>query len=66
MLIFDDRVIGGNVQRRVAAWLTDEFGYEVRRAAIVVHPDIKDAVDWYEDVLDGEFNFPWGGKRGRS
>mgnify|MGYP001024209992 CR=1 FL=1 len=66
ILIFDDRVIGGNIQRRVADWLTTEFGHEVRRAALVVHPDTKDSVDWYEDVLDINFYFPWGGRLGRA
>lgn len=66
ILIFDDRVIGGNIQRRVAEWLTTELGHEVRRAALVVHSDIKDSIDWYEDVLDVDFNFPWGGRLGRA
>jgi hypothetical protein len=65
ILIFDDRVIRGHVQSRVAQWLT-ELGHEVRRAAIVVHPDAVTSVSWYEDVQDGEFSFPWGGRRGRA
>lgn len=66
VLIFDDRVIGGNVQRRVAAWLRDELGHDVRRAALVVHPAAKHSVDWYEDEIEGEFSFPWGNQHGRS
>lgn len=66
VLVFDDRVVGGNMQTKVAAWLKDELGFDVRRAAIVVHPQASAQVDWYEDVLDGEYAFPWGGSRGRS
>jgi hypothetical protein len=66
ILIFDDRVIRGNVQSRVAQWLRDELGHEVRRAAIVVHPDAASSIDWYEDTQDAEFSFPWGGRRGRA
>lgn len=66
ILLFDDRVIGGNVQRKVASWLQDELGHEVRRAAIVVHPDAASSVDWYEDVQECDFHFPWGGPRGRA
>ncbi len=66
ILIFDDRVIGGNIQRRVADWLRDELGHEVRRAAIVVHSDVQSAVNWFENVNDQKFNFPWGGRRGRA
>lgn len=65
VLIFDDRAIGGNVQRMVADRLRAK-GHEVRRAAIVVHPDIKNSVDWFEDAYNGDFAFPWGGRRGRS
>lgn len=66
ILIFDDRVIGGTVQRSVAEWLRDTLGHEVKRAAIVVHPSAQSEVDWYEDVTDAEFTFPWGGRRGRA
>jgi hypothetical protein len=66
ILILDDRVIAGNMQRKVAEWLTDELGHEVRRAAIVVHPDAAASVNWYEEIQSGEFTFPWGGRRGRA
>lgn len=66
ILIFDDRVISGDTQSRVAQWLRDELGHEVRRAAIVVHPEVASSVDWYEDVQDIDFSFPWGGRRGRA
>lgn len=66
ILIFDDRVIRGNLQLRVAQWLMDELGHDVKRAAIVVHPEAATSVDWYEDIKSVEFNFPWGGRRGRA
>ncbi|MFD5845682.1 SIR2 family protein [Streptomyces chartreusis] len=63
-LIFDDRVIGGRVQAGVSELLT-KLGYEVKRAALVVHPDSADHVDFYEQVIKNDFCFPWGGKYGR-
>ncbi|MFF5057022.1 SIR2 family protein [Micromonospora sp. NPDC000663] len=63
-LIFDDRVVGGRVQHAIAEMLKG-FGYEVRRAALVVDPRQTSAVDFYEEVVDGDFVFPWGGKHGR-
>ncbi|WP_328502281.1 SIR2 family protein [Streptomyces sp. NBC_00457] len=63
-LIFDDRVINGRVQAWVADLLKD-FGYEVRRAAIVVHPKSAPNVNFYEKEIEGDFTFPWGGKLGR-
>ncbi len=65
VLIFDDRTVGGNVQRMVAEWL-ESAGHEVRRAALIVHPDVADDVDWYEEETEHDFNFPWGTRRGRS
>lgn len=64
-LIFDDRAIGGRVQKEVANLLQD-MGYEVKRAALVVHPDCAQDVDYYEEMLSGDFVFPWGGKYGRN
>ncbi|WP_143036055.1 SIR2 family protein [Lentzea fradiae] len=65
VLIFDDRAVGGRVQREVSKILAG-YGYEVRRAALIVHPDCKDEVDFYEQVVVGDFGFPWGGKYGRN
>jgi hypothetical protein len=65
VLVFDDRVIGGNVQRMVTEWLSGH-GHVARRAALVVHPDAAADVDWYEDVREDDFRFPWGGPRGRA
>lgn len=49
----------------VAEWL-ESAGHEVRRAALIVHPDVADDVDWYEEETEHDFNFPWGTRRGRS
>ena len=65
VLILDDRTIGGNVQRMVAQRLTD-MGHTVRRAALIVHPDVAKDVDWYEEEIEHDFHFPWGTRRGRS
>jgi hypothetical protein len=65
VLIFDDRVIRGNVQAKVSELLRAQ-GHEVRRAALVVHPDARDHVDWFEVETTEKFMFPWGGKYGRS
>lgn len=64
-LIFDDRAIGGRVQKEVADIMRG-LGYEVRRAALIVHPGCKDEVDYYEQVISADFGFPWGGKYGRN
>lgn len=63
-LIFDDRVVGGRTQPGIAKIL-EGFGYEVRRAALVVDPSCADSVDFYEEIVDGDFTFPWGGRYGR-
>ena len=63
-LVFDDRVISGRVQSW-AADLLEGFGYEVRRAALVVHPNTAPSVNFYERVIESDFTFPWGGKLGR-
>jgi hypothetical protein len=65
VLLFDDRVIGGNVQARVARFLRDR-GHEVRRAALVVSSAAAGDVDYFELQLDVPFAFPWGGKYGRA
>ena len=65
ILLFDDRVIGGNVQARVAAILRDR-GDEVRRAALVVSSAAAADVDYSELQLDVPFTFPWGGRYGRA
>lgn len=64
VLLFDDRVIGRRTQPAVAKIL-EGFGYEVRRAALVVDPSCVDVVDYYEEVVEGDFTFPWGGRYGR-
>ncbi|UOZ08759.1 SIR2 family protein [Amycolatopsis sp. WQ 127309] len=64
-LIFDDRAIGGRAQKQVASFL-EGMKYEVRRAALVVHPDCAADVNYYEEVISGDFVFPWGGKYGRN
>lgn len=63
-LVFDDRVISGRVQTWVAD-LLQSFGYEVRRAALVVHPKSASSVHFYEREIESDFTFPWGGKLGR-
>lgn len=63
-LVFDDRVVGGRVQAAVAR-LLEGYGYQVKRAALVIGSAQKNAVDFYEEVVDGDFVFPWGGKFGR-
>jgi adenine/guanine phosphoribosyltransferase-like PRPP-binding protein len=63
-LLFDDRVVGGQTQADIAAILKD-MGYEVRRAALVIDPACVDSMDYYEDVIGGDFSFPWGGRYGR-
>jgi len=65
VLIFDDRVVTGDTQREVAEVLMSR-NFVVKRAAVVVHPQVQKEVDFYEVVLDGEYYFPWGGKYGRS
>jgi adenine/guanine phosphoribosyltransferase-like PRPP-binding protein len=64
-LLFDDRAVGGRAQKMVAELLAT-MGYEVRRAALVVHPDCAADIDYYEEVVSGDFVFPWGGKYGRN
>lgn len=64
-LIFDDRVVGGNSQRQ-AKQLLSGLGYETRTAALVIHPERKGEIDFYEECTEDDFTFPWGGKYGRN
>lgn len=64
-LVLDDRVIGGNSQARAKKLLAG-LGYDVRTAALVVSPESRMMVDFYEEVIDGDFVFPWGGRYGRN
>lgn len=65
ILLFDDRVVTGEAQRRMALLLTSK-GFEVKRAALIIHPQVEHEMDYYELALEGEYYFPWGGKLGRS
>jgi hypothetical protein len=65
VLILDDRVISGEAQRELARILVRR-GYNVKRAALVVHPAAEREVDYFELRLDGAYYFPWGSKYGRS
>lgn len=65
VLLLDDRVVGGNAQRLARETLT-ALGFEVKTAALVVHPDVQPQVDYSEETTAHDFTFPWGGKYGRN
>ena len=64
-LILDDRVVGGNSQKRAADVLRG-LGFDVKTAALVVHPDMLTEVDYFEEMTEHDFTFPWGSKWGRN
>jgi hypoxanthine phosphoribosyltransferase len=65
VLLFDDKVNSGESQRRVQSFLLG-LGLTVKRAALVINSGVRDEMNWYEEVNDGEYFFPWGNRRGRS
>lgn len=64
MLIFDDRVITGETQRK-AAELFSGRGFEVRRAAMLADPSVANELDFVGERVAGDFYLPWGPKHGR-
>ena len=64
VLIFDDRVISGETQRKVTEFLTGR-GFEVRRAAMLADPSVAKEIDFLGETIKGEFYLPWGDKHGR-
>jgi hypothetical protein len=65
VLLFDDKVNSGASQRKVQTFLSS-LGLTVKRAALVINSRVQDEVDWYEEVNDGDYFFPWGNRRGRA
>lgn len=65
VLIFDDRVVSGNTQRKVRAVLEDEE-YEVRSAAMIVSSKSSKKVDFHGITIDDDYALPWGSRRGRT
>ncbi|MER6612264.1 SIR2 family NAD-dependent protein deacylase [Streptomyces xantholiticus] len=57
-LIFDEEATGENAQLILADVLTG-FGYDVKKAALVIAPECETYVDFYDQVVAGKFAFPW-------
>ncbi|MFJ6897379.1 SIR2 family NAD-dependent protein deacylase [Streptomyces hokutonensis] len=57
-LIFDEEVTGGDAQLVLTDVLAG-FGYDVKKAALIVAPECESYIDFYEQVVTGKFVFPW-------
>jgi nucleoside phosphorylase len=65
ILIFDDRVITGETQRKLKLELK-RYGYDVRCAAMLASDDVADQLDFIGSRVNNDYIMPWGRKRGRT
>jgi len=65
ILIFDDRVISGETQRKVKSAL-QAYDYDVRCAAMLAGDEIASQLDFIGQIRNDDYYMPWGSKHGRS
>lgn len=65
ILIFDDRVISGETQRKVKSAL-QAYDYDVRCAAMLAGDEVASQLDFIGQTRNDDYYMPWGSKHGRS